>query len=115
MVDIETGLALPPYKEGELWLKGLAIMKGYLRNEEATNATLDKDGWLKIGDLGYFNADDFLFIVDMIKELIKHNGYQVIVLRSLFKSPHFKSNFDNKITFDIDCCRLHKQNWRQCF
>ncbi|KAE8714753.1 4-coumarate--CoA ligase-like 4 [Hibiscus syriacus] len=77
VVDIETGSALPPYKEGELWLKGPSIMKGYLRNEEATNATLDKDGWLKTGDLGYFDEEGFVYIVDRIKELIKHNGYQV--------------------------------------
>ncbi|XVE99204.1 hypothetical protein REPUB_Repub03eG0176900 [Reevesia pubescens] len=77
VVDIESGLALPPYKEGELWLKSPTIMKGYFRNEEATAATLDKDGWLKTGDLGYFDGDGFLYIVDRIKELIKHNGYQV--------------------------------------
>ncbi|KAE8670439.1 putative Filamin-A-interacting protein [Hibiscus syriacus] len=77
VVDIETGLALAPCKEGELWLKGPPIMKGYFRNEEATNATLDKDGWLKTGDLGYFDENGFLYIVDRIKELIKHNGYQV--------------------------------------
>ena len=77
VVDIETGLALPPYKEGELWLKSPTIMKGYLGNEEATAATIDKDGWLKTGDLGYFDEDGFLYIVDRIKELIKHNGYRV--------------------------------------
>ncbi|PPD86150.1 hypothetical protein GOBAR_DD16909 [Gossypium barbadense] len=66
-----------PTKEGELWLKGPTIMKGYLGNEEATAATLDKDGWLKTGDLGYFDEDGLLYIVDRVKELIKHNGYQV--------------------------------------
>ncbi|XP_022744570.1 4-coumarate--CoA ligase-like 5 [Durio zibethinus] len=77
VVDIETGLALSPNKEGEVWLKSPTIMKGYLGNEEATAATIDKDGWLKTGDLGYFDEDGFLYIVDRIKELIKHNGYQV--------------------------------------
>jgi OPC-8:0 CoA ligase-1 len=77
VVDIETGKALPPHREGELWLKGPTIMKGYLGNVEATAATIDSDGWLRTGDLGYFDEDGFLFIVDRIKELIKHNGYQV--------------------------------------
>ncbi|KDP45075.1 hypothetical protein JCGZ_01575 [Jatropha curcas] len=77
IVDIETGLALPPCREGEVWLKSPTIMKGYLRNKEATDSTLDSDGWLRTGDLGYFDEDGFLYIVDRIKELIKHNGYQV--------------------------------------
>ncbi|KAI6676572.1 hypothetical protein NL676_037368 [Syzygium grande] len=77
IVDIETGSPLPPNKEGELWLRSPTIMKGYLRNEEATTATIDPEGWLRTGDLGYFDEDGFLYIVDRIKELIKHNGYQV--------------------------------------
>ncbi|CAK9159625.1 unnamed protein product [Ilex paraguariensis] len=85
VVDFETGVALPPYREGELWLKSPAVMKGYLGNEEATTATIDPDGWLKTGDLCYFDGDGFLYIVDRIKELIKHNGYQVIsVIFKLF-------------------------------
>ncbi|KAM1262949.1 hypothetical protein ACFX13_028678 [Malus domestica] len=77
IVDIETGEALPPYKEGELWLKSPTIMKEYLGNVESTLATIDSNGWLKTGDLCYFDEEGFLFIVDRIKELIKHNGYQV--------------------------------------
>ncbi|XP_024167799.1 4-coumarate--CoA ligase-like 5 [Rosa chinensis] len=77
VVDIETGQALGPYKEGELWLKSPTIMKEYLGNVEATIATIDEDGWLKTGDLCYFDEDGLLYIVDRIKELIKHNGYQV--------------------------------------
>ncbi|KAI4339267.1 hypothetical protein MLD38_024226 [Melastoma candidum] len=77
VVHPESGLSLPPYKEGELWLKGPSIMKGYLGNEEATRATLDPDGWLKTGDLCYIDGEGYVYIVDRIKELIKHNGYQV--------------------------------------
>ncbi|KAI3721865.1 hypothetical protein L2E82_32884 [Cichorium intybus] len=77
VVDFETGVAMPPYREGELWLRGPTVMKGYLRNEEATAATIDSDGWLRTGDLCYFDEDGCLYIVDRIKELIKYNGYQV--------------------------------------
>lgn len=77
IVDPDSGEALPPGKQGELWLRGPAIMKGYMGNEAATAATLDSDGWLKTGDLCYFDSDGFLFIVDRLKELIKYKGYQV--------------------------------------
>ncbi|XP_059281560.1 probable CoA ligase CCL5 [Lycium ferocissimum] len=77
VVNHETGEALPPFKEGELWLKGPGVMKEYFGNEEATAATITKDGWLRTGDLCYFDDEGYLYIIDRIKELIKHNGYQV--------------------------------------
>ncbi|KAJ1425082.1 AMP-dependent synthetase/ligase [Sesbania bispinosa] len=46
-------------------------------NEEATTSTLNSEGWLRTGDVCYFDDDGFLFIVDRLKELIKYKGYQV--------------------------------------
>ncbi|CAA3003491.1 4-coumarate-- ligase-like 9 [Olea europaea subsp. europaea] len=77
IVDPENGEALPPGKHGELWLRGPIIMKGYAGDDGATTATLDSEGWLKTGDLCYFDSDGFLFIVDRLKELIKYKAYQV--------------------------------------
>lgn len=77
VVDSESGIAMPPFKKGELWLKSPTLMKEYLGNKGATAATIDSEGWLHTGDLGYFDFDGCLYIVDRIKELIKHNGYQV--------------------------------------
>ncbi|KAK9064057.1 hypothetical protein SSX86_017929 [Deinandra increscens subsp. villosa] len=77
VVDPVTRIAMGPCGEGELWLKGPAVMKGYLGNEMATSATIDSEGWLRTGDLCYFDEDGYLFVVDRIKELIKYNGYQV--------------------------------------
>ncbi|KAJ1435807.1 AMP-dependent synthetase/ligase [Sesbania bispinosa] len=91
VVDIETGNPLPPHKEGELWLKSPTIMKGYLGNFEATTATIDPEGWLRTGDLGYIDDNGFVHVVERIKELIKHKGYQVAPaeLESLLLShPH---------------------------
>lgn len=50
---------------------------GYVNDEEATTTMLDSDGWLRTGDLCYFDDQGFLFYVDRLKELIKCNGYQV--------------------------------------
>ncbi|KAJ4712536.1 4-coumarate:CoA ligase-like protein [Melia azedarach] len=77
IVDPVTGEALPPGQKGELWLRGPTIMKGYVGDDKATSETLDSEGWLKTGDLCYFDSDGFLFIVDRLKELIKYKAYQV--------------------------------------
>ncbi|CAN4105339.1 unnamed protein product [Withania somnifera] len=49
----------------------------YVGDKQATSATLDPEGWLKTGDLCYFDAHGFLYVVDRLKELIKYKAYQV--------------------------------------
>ncbi|XP_012538740.2 4-coumarate--CoA ligase 1 [Monomorium pharaonis] len=66
-----------PGQTGELWLKGPHIMKGYLNDEVATKNTLTEDGWLKTGDVAYFDEDFDFYITDRLKELIKVKGFQV--------------------------------------
>lgn len=61
---------------------------GYLKNEEATNEVIDKEGWLHTGDLVYFNHEGYLFIFDRIKELIKCNGFQVHAVSLCFQIGH---------------------------
>lgn len=77
IVDPATGEALPPGQRGELWLRGPTIMKGYVGDDKATSETFHSEGWLKTGDLCYFDSNGFLFIVDRLKELIKYKAYQV--------------------------------------
>ena len=52
-------------------------MLGYCNDEKATSCTIDKDGWLHTGDVGYYDEDGYFYIVDRLKELIKYKGYQV--------------------------------------
>ncbi|XP_009614283.1 4-coumarate--CoA ligase 2-like [Nicotiana tomentosiformis] len=77
IVDTNTGASLPRNHAGEICIRGDQIMKGYLKNPKATEETIDKEGWLHTGDIGYIDDDDQVFIVDRLKELIKYKGYQV--------------------------------------
>jgi len=64
-------------EEGELWVKGPQVMLGYLNNEKATAETIDAEGWLHTGDIGFIDEDHHLTLVDRLKELIKVKGFQV--------------------------------------
>ncbi|GMP70894.1 hypothetical protein CsSME_00029531 [Camellia sinensis var. sinensis] len=77
VIDPETGCSLGPNHSGEICIRGPQIMKGYLNDAEATATTIDVDGWLHTGDIGYVDDDDEVFIVDRVKELIKFKGFQV--------------------------------------
>ncbi|VAI92754.1 unnamed protein product [Triticum turgidum subsp. durum] len=77
IVDPDTGASLGRNLPGEICIRGNQIMKGYLNDPEATKNTIDKDGWLHTGDIGYVDDDDEIFIVDRLKEIIKYKGFQV--------------------------------------
>jgi acyl-CoA synthetase (AMP-forming)/AMP-acid ligase II len=61
---------------GELWVRGPQVMKGYYQNPEATSQTL-LQGWLRTGDLAKKDEEEYVIIVDRLKELIKTKGMQV--------------------------------------
>ena len=73
----DTGKSLPPNESGELLIKGPQVMSGYLNETEKTSETLSESGWLRTGDVAYYDDDGFFYITDRIKELIKVRGYQV--------------------------------------
>ena len=68
----EKGNALPVGRHGEIVVKGENVMAGYWKNEKATRETI-RDGWLYTGDLGYLDADGFLYVLGRNKSLLIAN------------------------------------------
>ena len=77
IVNVETGAELGGGERGEICVRGPNIMRGYWNDAEATARTIDADGWLHTGDVGYADADGYFYVVDRVKELIKYKGMQV--------------------------------------
>jgi long-chain acyl-CoA synthetase len=60
-----------PYNEvGEILVRGENLMDGYYKNEEATKATIDKDGWLHTGDLGVTDKEGYIYITGRSKSML---------------------------------------------
>ncbi len=89
-VDVEDGNRITPAGEpGELRVRGPQLMVGYHGRPEETRQAL-RDGWLYTGDIGYVDADGYVFLVDRKKDMIIVGGYNVYprsVDEVLFKHP----------------------------
>jgi acyl-CoA synthetase (AMP-forming)/AMP-acid ligase II len=77
LVDVATGAELGRRQEGELLIRGPQIMKGYLNRPQETADSIDRAGWYHTGDVGYVDDEEWFYIVDRTKELIKYKGLQV--------------------------------------
>ncbi|MES1940000.1 AMP-dependent synthetase and ligase [Salinisphaera sp. T5B8] len=76
IVDTETGAECAPGQSGEIVVRNKAVFKGYWKRDEATAQTL-RDGAVYTGDVGYLDAEGYLFFTGRIKEMIKCSGYSV--------------------------------------
>ncbi|SOC43953.1 class I adenylate-forming enzyme family protein [Ureibacillus acetophenoni] len=88
LVDAE-GVQVPLGEVGEICVKGPQVMKGYLRNPEETARTI-QNGWLLTGDLGRFDEEGFLYIVDRKKDMIIRGGeniYPIEIEEVLYQIP----------------------------
>jgi long-chain acyl-CoA synthetase len=90
VIDIATGAALPPNVPGEVMVRGENVMKCYYKDPENTAKTIERDGWMHTGDLGYLDEDGFLFVTGRLKELIIKGGENIApreIDEALLKHP----------------------------
>lgn len=71
------GEALDIGQQGEILLKPVYRFLGYYGNDEATAEMVDVEGWLHTGDIGRFDEDGLLYVVDRKKDIIKYGNYQI--------------------------------------
>ena len=90
VIDPNTGKEQSRGTPGELMLRGDNVMTGYYKDPENTAKTLEPDGWLHSGDLGYMDDDGFVFVTGRIKELIIKGGENIApreIDEALLKHP----------------------------
>lgn len=75
IIDV-AGVEVPRGELGEVVIKGRNVMRGYLNRPEETEKTL-KDGWLRTGDVGRFDEDGYLVLVDRAKDMIIRGGENI--------------------------------------
>lgn len=73
----DAGKVLPVGEAGEVWVRGPQVMRGYWQRPDETAQVLTPDGWLKTGDIGAFDADGFLRLLDRKKDMINVSGFKV--------------------------------------
>lgn len=74
----------PP--QGEIWIRGDSVMEGYFKNDEETREALADEGWFKTGDIGEFDKNGHLRIIDRKKNLVKTLNGEYIALEKVCTS-----------------------------
>ncbi|KAK3324186.1 hypothetical protein B0T19DRAFT_486403 [Cercophora scortea] len=84
-----------PNPQGEIWLRGPTVMEGYYQNEKETAEAITEDGWFKTGDIGEWDKNGHLKIIDRKKNLVKTlNGEYIALekLESIYRSADVVAN-----------------------
>ena len=75
VADLDTGRVLGPGETGEIQVRSVSVMSGYLPDEETASAFAD--GWYRTGDVGWLEDEGWVHLTDRAKEMIKVKGFQV--------------------------------------
>ncbi|BDT89401.1 acid--CoA ligase [Nocardia cyriacigeorgica] len=89
LVDLDNN-PVPAGERGEICVRGPQVMKGYWRNQAATDAVIDAEGWFHTGDVGQADADGFVYVVDRVKDMVITGGenvYPAEVENVLYRHP----------------------------
>ena len=81
--------------QGEVWIRGPSVTQGYFKRPEITEEAITKDGWLRTGDIGQWDEQGTLSLIDRKKNLVKLSGGEYIALERLestYKACNFVSN-----------------------
>lgn len=73
-IDRDTGEDLPPGEVGELAVRGVTVTHGYYKKPEETAKVIDKDGWLRTGDVGRIDENGYIQMLGRSKEMYKVSG-----------------------------------------
>jgi fatty-acyl-CoA synthase len=77
VVDPETGLDLPPGRDGELWLRGRCVTRGYYRKPEETAGAFTADGWFRTGDLARCDEQGRTIFQGRLREVLRISHFMV--------------------------------------
>ena len=77
VVDLKSGQVVPHDTDGELYMRGYHLMKGYWDEPQRTAETMDKNGWFRTGDIVSMDKDGYLYFKSRVNELVVKNGTSI--------------------------------------
>jgi acyl-CoA synthetase (AMP-forming)/AMP-acid ligase II len=86
----DDGKQVPTGERGEVWIKGPCNFRAYWNKPEATREAITDDGWFRTSDIGTFDEDGFLYIVDRAKDIVIRGGENIACLEveaAIYKHP----------------------------
>ncbi len=104
MIADERQIEVPRGQDGEVLVRGPNVMRGYLKDEEATRNALTAEGWLRTGDLGRMDHEGYVYITGRLKEIIIKGG-ENIAPREVDEALYSHADVIEAAAFACDCER----------